>query len=86
MPLNGTKAGSLTAYGPADFQLRIGTFLEDPCDVAPGSGEPDARGSPRTIHNLAFVKRLEPDRLVVKAQLFINVGSSKPSLEPLLGS
>jgi hypothetical protein len=30
--------------------------------------------------------RLEPDRLVVKAQPFINVDSSNPSLEPLLGS
>src|SRR5271157_3916256 len=30
--------------------------------------------------------RLKPDGLGVKAQLFINVGGSKPSLEPLLGS
>ncbi len=29
--------------------------------------------------------RLEPDGLAVEAQLFINTGSGKPSLKPLLG-
>jgi hypothetical protein len=43
-----------------------------------------AHNSP-VVEGIGIV-RFEPDGLAVKAQLFINVGGSKPSLEPLLGS
>src|ERR1039457_6136259 len=56
----------------------LGVILYRPLDVA----FVVARKAPE-LERVGIVG-LEPDRLTVKAQPFVNIGGSEPSLEPLL--